>query len=328
MKLLKQSLVTLAVALIGSMASAQTATNVQDYPNKSIRWVVPYTPGGFTDNVTRMVTAKLQAELGQTIVVENKPGANSIIGADTVAKSNPDGYTILTVITAHAENASLYAGKLPFDHFKSLAPVSLVAISPLILTTSKDFPPKTVGELIAYAKANPGKVSFGSSGVGSAAHLTSELLAHTAGIKMVHIPYKGTAPALADLMANNIQVLVDVPSSMVSHLNSGKVNGMGMFAKDRLAVAPNVPTLPQSGGPAIESSSWVMFLAPGNTPPEVVQKLSKAIAKVVESKEIKDRFNELGIIPIGSTPDQAKVFLKDEIEKWGAVIKTANVKAE
>ena len=328
MKLLKHSLAALAVALIGSSVSAQPAATAKDYPNKSIRWVVPYTPGGFTDNVTRMVTAKLQAEMGQTVVIENKPGANSIIGADLVAKSNPDGYTILTVITAHAANATLYSGRLPFDHFKSLVPVSLVAISPLILTTSKDFPAKNIGELIAYAKANPGKVSFGSSGVGSAAHLTSELLAHTAGIKMVHIPYKGTAPALADLMANNIQMLVDVPSSMMSHVNSGKVNALGMFAKDRLVAAPNVPTLPQSGGPAIESSSWVMFLAPGNTPPEVVEKLSKAVAKVVESKEIKDRFNELGIIPIGSTPEQAKVFLKDEIDKWGAVIKTADVKAE
>lgn len=330
MKLFKHSIAALAIALIGASTSvsAQTANSAKDYPNKSIRWVVPYTPGGFTDNVTRMVTAKVQAELGQTIVVENKPGANSIIGVDNVSKSNPDGYTIVTVITAHAANATLYAGKLPFDHFKSLAPVSLVAISPLILTTSKDFPPKTIGELIAYAKANPGKVSFGSSGVGSAAHLTSELLAHTAGIKMTHIPYKGTAPALADLMANNIQVLVDVPSSMIAHIKSGKVNAPGMFSKDRLPVTPDVPTLPESGGPAIESSSWVMFLAPGNTPPEVVEKLSNAVAKAVQSKEIKDRFNELGIIPIGSTPEQAKVFLKDEIEKWGTVIKTADVKAE
>lgn len=330
MKLFKHSLAAVAIALIGASASvsAQSTGSAKDYPNKSIRWVVPYTPGGFTDSVTRMVTAKVQAELGQTIVVENKPGANSIIGVDNVSKSNPDGYTIVTVITAHAANATLYAGKLPFDHFKSLAPVSLVAISPLILTTSKDFPPKTIGELIAYAKANPGKVSFGSSGVGSAAHLTSELLAHTAGIKMTHIPYKGTAPALADLMANNIQVLVDVPSSMISHIKSGKVNAPGMFSKDRLPVTPDVPTLPQSGGPAIESSSWVMFLAPGNTPPEVVEKLSNAVAKAVQSKEIKDRFNELGIIPIGSTPEQAKVFLKDEIDKWGAVIKTADVKAE
>ena len=324
MKKMKKLMVGCAMVLIAGTAFAQAQT----YPSKPIRWIVPYTPGGFTDNVTRMVTARLQTLLGQTIVIENKPGANSIIGADTVAKANPDGYTILTVITAHAANATLYDGRLPFDHYKSLAPISLVAISPLILTVSKDFPAKNVGELLAYAKANPGKVSFGSSGVGSAAHLTSELLAHTAGVQMVHIPYKGTVPALADLMANNIQMLIDVPSSMMPHVNSGKVNGIGMFAKDRLPMAKDVPTLPQSGGPAIESSSWVMFLAPGNTPPEIVNKLSQAIHEVVQSPEIKARFIELGIIPIGSTPAETTTFLKDEIQKWGQVIKTANVKAE
>ncbi|MDO8693986.1 MAG: tripartite tricarboxylate transporter substrate binding protein [Sheuella sp.] len=313
-----------ALVLLAGSALAQTPT----YPSKPIRWIVPYTPGGFTDNVTRLVTARLQTLLGQTIVIENKPGANSIIGADMVAKANPDGYTILTVITAHAANATLYEGRLPFDHYKSLAPISLVAISPLILTVSKDFPAKNVSELIAYARANPGKVSFGSSGVGSAAHLTSELLAHTAGIQMVHIPYKGTAPALADLMANNIQMLVDVPSSMMPHVNSGKVNGIGMFAKDRLPVAKDVPTLPQSGGPAIVSSSWVMFLAPGDTPPEIINKLSQAVNEVVQTPELKTRFADLGIIAIGSTPAETKTFLKDEINKWGQVIKTANVKAE
>lgn len=324
MKTMKKLFAGCALALLAGSAMAQTPA----YPSKPIRWIVPYTPGGFTDNVTRLVTARLQTLLGQTIVIENKPGANSIIGADMVAKANPDGYTILTVITAHAANATLYEGRLPFDHYKSLAPISLVAISPLILTVSKDFPAKNVSELIAYARANPGKVSFGSSGVGSAAHLTSELLAHTAGIQMVHIPYKGTAPALADLMANNIQMLVDVPSSMMPHVNSGKVNGIGMFAKDRLPVAKDVPTLPQSGGPAIESSSWVMFLAPGNTPPEIVNKLSQAVHEVVQTPELKVRLADLGIIAIGSTPEETKTFLKDEINKWGQVIKTANVKAE
>ena len=321
---MKQLFTSCALALLACTASAQAQT----YPSKPIRWIVPYTPGGFTDNVTRMVTARLQTLLGQTIIVENKPGANSIIGADMVAKATPDGYTILTVLTAHAANATLYEGRLPFDHFKSLAPISVVAISPLILTVSNGFAPKTVGELIAYAKANPGKVSYGSSGVGSAAHLASELLAHTAGIEIVHIPYKGTAPALADLVANNIQMLVDVPSSMMPHVNSGKINGIGMFAKDRLPAAKDVPTLPESGGPAIEASSWVMFLAPGNTPPDIVNKLSQAVHEVVESPELKARFIELGIIPVGSSSAEATAFLKDEIQKWGQVIKTANVKPE
>lgn len=299
----------------------------QDYPNKPIRWVVPYTPGGFTDNVTRMVSAKVQTILGQPIVIENKPGANSIIGADFVAKAAPDGYTLLTTITAHAANATLYQGKLPFDH-KALVPVSLVAISPLILTSSKQFPAKNVAELIAYAKANPGKVAFGSSGVGAAAHLTSELLQHTAGVQMIHVPYKGTAPALADLMANNIQLLVDVPSSMMSQVRAGKVNALAMFADKRLPAAPEVPTIVEAGGPPIESSSWVMYFAPPGTPPAIVDKLSKAVAQALQSPEIVARFNELGIIPMGKTPTETTKFLEDEVAKWGKVITQANVKAE
>ncbi len=299
----------------------------QDYPNKPIRWIVPYTPGGYTDNVTRIVSAKVQTILGQPIVIENKPGANSIIGADFVAKAAPDGYTLLTTITAHAANATLYQGKLPFDH-KALVPVSLVAISPLILTSSKQFPAKNVAELIAYAKANPGKVAFGSSGVGAAAHLTSELLQHTAGVQMIHVPYKGTAPALADLMANNIQLLVDVPSSMMPHVRAGKVNALAMFADKRLPSAPEVPTIVEAGGPPIQSSSWVMYFAPPGTPPAIVDKLSKAVAQALQSPEIVARFNELGIIPMGKNPAETAKFLEDEVAKWGKVITQANVKAQ
>ena len=317
--------IVIATALC--FTSLVSSAIAQDYPNKPIRWVVPYTPGGFTDNVTRMVSAKVQTILGQPIVIENKPGANSIIGADFVAKAAPDGYTLLTTITAHAANATLYQGKLPFDH-KALVPISLVAISPLILTSSKQFPAKNVAELIAYAKANPGKVAFGSSGVGAAAHLTSELLQHTAGVQMIHVPYKGTAPALADLMANNIQLLVDVPSSMMSQVRAGKVNALAMFADKRLPAAPEVPTIVEAGGPPIESSSWVMYFAPPGTPPAIVDKLSKAVAQALQSPEIVARFNELGIIPMGKTPAETTKFLEDEVAKWGKVITQANVKAE
>jgi tripartite-type tricarboxylate transporter receptor subunit TctC len=235
MKILKAGLLAAALATLSVSAFAQS------YPTKPIRWVVPYTPGGYTDNVTRIVTAKVQTILGQPIIIENKPGANSIIGADFVAKAAPDGYTILTVITAHAANATLYEGKLPFDH-KALVPVSLVAVSPLILTTSKQFPVKNISELLAYAKANPGKLAYGSSGIGSAAHLTSELLQTTAGVDMIHVPYKGTAPAVTDLMANNIQMLVDVPSSMMPHVNGGKVNALAVMSSG--SMEPDSTSLP------------------------------------------------------------------------------------
>ena len=202
-----------SVALVAAGLLAAGTALAQAYPAKPIRWIVPYTPGGLTDNVTRLVTQKIQESVGQPIVVENRPGANSIIGAEVVSRATPDGYTLLTVIAAHAANATLYAGKLPFDPVKGFAPVSLVGIAPLILTANNAFPAKDVKELIEYAKKNPGKISYGSSGIGAAAHLTSELLKQTAGIDIVHVPYKGTAPALQGLIAGDIQILVDVPST-------------------------------------------------------------------------------------------------------------------
>ena len=311
-----------------ALTLAAGASFAQSYPTKPIRWIVPYTPGGITDNVTRMVTAKMQASLGQNIVVENKPGANSIIGVETAAKAPADGYTIVTVIAAHAANATLYQGRLPFDPVKSLVPVSLAAVAPLILTANNAFPPKDVRELIAYAKANPGKVSFGSSGIGAAAHLTTELLKQTAGIDMVHVPYKGTAPALTDLMSGNIQILIDVPSTMMPHVRGGKIKALSMFSEKRLPSAPEVPTMAEAGGPPLLASTWVMFLAPAGTPRDIVNKLSQAVSDAVKSPEVTGKLNDLGIIPVGNSSEQAAKFLADEIAQWGRVISTAGVKAD
>src|SRR5438105_2974463 len=259
--------------------AAPLAAQAQPWPAKPIRWVVPYTGGGITDVVTRVVTQKIQTALGQPIVVDNRPGANSILGADIVAKAPADGYTMLTVIAGHAANATLYSGKLPFDPVKSFAPISLADIAPLIPTANNRFPAKDVKELIAYAKANPGKVNFGSSGIGAAAHLTTELLKQTAGIDMVHIPYKGTAPALTALMANDIQILVDVPSTLMPHVRGGKIKALAMFSAKRLqGDAAVVPTMAEAGGPPLESSTWVMFMAPAGTPREIVNRLSAETA--------------------------------------------------
>ena len=300
----------------------------QSYPNKPIRWVVPYTGGGITDVVTRVVTQKMQAALGQPIVVDNRPGANSILGSDIAAKAAPDGYTMLTVIAGYAANVTLYAGKLPFDPMKGLVPVSLAGIAPLILTANNNFPAKDVKELIAYAKANPGKVNFGSSGIGAAAHLTTELLKQTAGIDMVHIPFKGTAPALTAEMSGDIQILVDVPSTLMPHVRGGKIKALAMFSKERISSYPDVPTVAQAGGPPIESSTWVLFMAPGGTPREIVNRLSTETQKAINESDIKDRFNQIGIVPVGNTPEQAAQFLNEEVAKWAKVINTAGVKAE
>jgi tripartite-type tricarboxylate transporter receptor subunit TctC len=290
------------------------------YPARPIKWIVPYTPAGITDSITRLVTQRLEGALGQSIVIENKPGANSLVGAEIV--------TNLTVIAAHAANATLYAGKIAFDPVKSFAPVSVVGIAPLILTVGNTFPAKDVKELIAYARANPGKVSFGSSGIGSAAHLTTEWLKQAAEIDMVHIPYKGTAPALTALLAGDIQMLVDVPLAMLPQVRAGKVRALGMFSAKRISGAPEVPTVAEAGGPPLESSTWIMFLAPAGTPREVVNRLSGETAKILAMPEIRARFDEMGVVPVGGTPEQAARFLDDEIAKWARVITLANVKPE
>ncbi len=320
-----KSCIALIVCAAALAAGAQSAA---PYPSRPIKWIVPYPPGGITDSVTRLVTQRVQEALGQPIVIENKPGANSIVGADLAAKSAPDGYTVLTVIAAHAANATLYSGKLPFDSVKSFTPISLVASAPLILTVNNDFPAKDAREFIAYARANPGKISYATSGIGSASHLTTELLQQTANIRMVHVPYKGTGPALAALMAGDIQMMVDVPSSMMPQARGGKIRALAMFSAKRIAAASEVPTLPESGGPAIEGSTWVMFLAPAGTPREAVNRLSAELAKTMAATELRSRLELLGIEPLGTTPEQAARFLDEEIAKWSRVITTAGVKAE
>ncbi len=319
---MKRVLLFAGIFLFSGIATAQS------YPTRPIRWIVPYPPGGITDSVARIVTQKMQESLGQPVLSENRPGANSILGADLAAKAAPDGYTFLTVIAAHAANATLYAGRLPYDSVKSFAPVSLAGIAPLILTSSNAFPAKTVKELIEYAKANPGKISFGSSGIGAAAHLTTELLKQTAGIEMVHVPFKGTAPALQSLMTGDIQLLIDTPSSLLPPARGGRIRALALFSARRIPGAAEVPTVAESGGPAIESATWVAFLAPAGTPREIVTRISSEAAKAVNLPEIRSRFEQSGIEPVGGTPEQLARFMDDEIAKWAKVIQAAGVKPE
>jgi len=316
---------TLSIALVLGLPLSGLA---QAWPNKPIKWIIPYTPGGITDNATRMVVQKVQEQTGWNIVIENKPGANSILGADLAARATPDGYTFLTVIGAHAANATLYAGRLPYDVVKSFAPVSLVGIAPLVMVVNNNLPVKDIKELVAYSKANPGKVAFGSSGVGAAAHLTQELFKQVTGADMLHVPYKGTAPALSDLMGGSLQVLTDTASAMMPHVRSGKIKPVAVFSNKRIPGAAEVPTIVESGGPALEGSTWVLFLAPAATPRDIVNRLSQETAKAIRSPELKARFEALGIESVGSTPEQAGKFLDEEIVKWAKVIKAADVKAE
>lgn len=296
------------------------------YPSRPIRIVVPYPPGGITDVTTRIVAQELGKSLAQNIIVDNRPGANSIVGAEIVAKSTPDGHTLASVIAAHAANQTLYP-KLPYDSLKSFAPVSLLATAPLILCVTNSLPANSIKQLVDLAKAKPGQLTFASSGIGAAAHLTTELLMLTTGIRMIHVPYKGTAPALQDLMGGQVTVMMDVPSSMLPHARAGKIRALGMASEKRVAVAPELPTLTESGVPVV-GGTWVGILAPAGTRSEVVARLSREMAEIVRRPAIKDRFLQLGIDPVGNTPEEFSRFLKDEVAKWATVIKQANVRIE
>ena len=315
-----------ALATTAAAALVPGAARAQAWPNKPIRWVVPYTAGGLTDVTTRLTLEKMN--VGQTFVIDNKPGANSLIGAEIVTNAAPDGYTFLTVIAAHAANKTLYAGKLKFDPVSGFAPVSLVGVAPLIICVTNGLPVKNVAELIAYAKANPGKLSFGSSGVGAAAHLTSELMKQVTGIDMVHVPYKGTAPALADLASGNIQLLIDAPIGVMTQVRAGKIRALAMLSKNRVPGVEEVPTIVEAGGPLIESSTWVMFLAPAGTPKEIVDKVSSEVSKAVKDEALRKRLAEQAVIPVGATPEETGKFLRSEIDKWEKVITTAGVKPD
>ena len=314
-------------AIAALLAVSSTLAMAQAWPSKPIRMIVPYTPGGYTDTMARGVGEPLARALGVSVIFENKPGANSILGADMVAKAAPDGYTLGTVIAAHSANATLYP-KLPFDYFKDLTAVSLTSVAPLILVANNDFPAKSVGEFIAYAKANPGKINYGSSGNGAAAHLTMEYLTNLTGTKMQHVPYQGTAPALTDLIGGQIGVMFDTTALMMPHVKAGKIRALGTSSEKRVAGASEVPTFTEGGMPGFISGTWSMVLAPGGTPPDIVNRISSEIAKITRSAAFREKFEPQGIIPVGNTPEEAATFLRSEVSKWGKVIKDANVKVE
>jgi tripartite-type tricarboxylate transporter receptor subunit TctC len=311
------------MVLAATCAAALAQTR---YPSRPVRVVVPYTPGGITDVATRMVMLEVQKSLAQNVIVDNRPGANSIVGVEIVAKAAPDGHTLTAVIAAHAANQTLYP-KLPYDSIRSFAPVSLLVTAPLIVCVSNALAVKTPRELVELAKAKPGQLTFASSGVGAAAHLTTELLMLTTGIKLIHVPYKGTQPALLDLTGGQVSIMMDTPGSMLPHSRAGKIRAIGMASEKRVAVAPELPTLIESGVNVV-GGTWVGILAPAGTPREIVELLSREMQSAVRKPELRERFITLGIDPAGSTPDEFGRFLKQEVDKWGKVIRAANVKID
>jgi len=312
----------LAVAALGA-----PAVRAQAWPAKPIRIVVPYPPGGFTDVTARLVAQKLQERLGQAVTIDNKPGANSIIGVDALAKSPPDGYTMGVVIAAYAANTTLYA-KLPYDPRKDLAAVSLIGLSPLVAAVNNDAPFRTATELVDYARRHPGKVSFGSSGNGSAAHLSTEYLKALTKTYMVHIPYRGAAAALTDLMGGQIQLFLDAAQGLINPGKTGKVRLIGVASDKRLPALPELPTFIEQGLAGFTGSTWAGLLAPAGTPKDVVRRVADEVARIVKLDDVKGRLDGMGTVPVGSTPEEFESFIAAETAKWGQVIRDAKVTAD
>ena len=295
----------------------------QSWPTRPIRVLVGYPPGGFTDITARIVCDKLSQRLGQPVIVDNKPGANGIVAVDALSKATPDGTTFAVVIAAHAANTSLYK-KLPYDP-KGLSAVSLIGLSPLVYATNDNAPFKNARELVAYAKANPGKISYGSSGNGSAVHLSTELLKSLTGTRMVHIPYRGSAAALADLMGGQIQLFGDAAQGLIGPGKAGKVRLLGVASEKRLPALPDVPTFVEQGITGYVASTWAGMLAPAGTPPAIVKRVADEIAAIVKMDDVKARFDAMGTVPVGSSPAEFDRFIAGETAKWGKVIREAKV---
>lgn len=313
-----------ATTLVASVSGAYAA----DYPNKPIRIVVPFAAGGTTDFLARAIAQDLGTSMGTTVVVDNRPGAGGNIGSDLVAKSVPDGYTLLLgTVGTHAINASLYK-KMPYDTVKDFAPISLVASVPNILAVHPSVPAKSVKELIALAKAKPGVLAFASSGNGSSIHLSGELFKSMTDVDMVHVPYKGSGPALTDLVGGQVQLMFDNMPSSFPHVKAGRLRALAVTSPKRSPAAPDVPTIAEAGVPGYESVAWFGILAPAGTPPEIVKKLNTEIAKTLKSPEVMTRLASQGAEPVSNTPEQFAAYIKSEMTKWAKVVKTSGAQVD
>lgn len=323
---MKLFLHTLAAAVTATMAFAVHAAT--PYPTKPIRIIVAYTPAGATDILARVVGQKLSESWGQPVIVDNRAGAAGNIGTEVAAKANPDGYTlIMGTAGTHGINVSLYR-QLNWHPVKDFAPVSLVAMVPNIMVVNNALPFKNVKDLIAYAKANPGKLSYGSPGNGSTAHLSMELFKSMTGTNLVHIPYKGSAGVLADVMGGQIAVTIDNMPPYLPQVKAGKIRALAVSPAKRSTAAPDIPTIAEAGVPGYDSGAWFGLLAPAGTPKDIVSKLSVETARILKMPDVNKRISELGGEPVGSTPEEFAALIKSEIAKWAKVIKEANVELQ
>lgn len=317
-----------AACLAGLLSAALAGlASAAEFPERSVRIVVGFSAGGTTDVAARIIAKELSDDLGQSFVVENKPGAGSNIGAESVARAKPDGYTLYMVAVTSAINQTLYKN-LSFDIVKDFSPVALVIKVPNILVVNPSLPVKSVQELVAYLKANPGKVSFASSGSGTSIHMAGELFKLRTGADIVHIPYKGSAPAITDLIGNQVQLMFDNMPSAWPHVQAGKLRALAVTTAERSATAPDLPTMVESGFEKFDVSSWFGLIAPAGTPPEIVSKLNASVLKALAKPEVQQKFRDLGAITARTTPQEFGDFIKSEVETWATVVKASGAKVE
>ena len=318
----------MALLVFGLCASAApfSPAVALDYPTRPIRFVVGYPAGGSTDIIARLIGQKLSERMGQQFVIENKPGAGNNIGTETVVRADPDGYTVLLVNPANFINTSLYAN-LNFNFVRDIAPVASFIRVPNVMTVAKDVPAKTVAEFIAYVKANPGKVNLASSGNGTSVHLSGELFMAMSGARMLHVAYKGAAPATTDLISNRVQVMFDNMPSIIGHIRGGELRALAVTTEKRSPELPDVPTVGETI-PGYEASALFGMGAPAKTPPEIIAKLNREINAVLADPEVRKRLIELGGEPLIATPEDFGGMIKAETDKWGKVVTSAGIKIE
>jgi len=316
--------VTGMLAVASSLAYAQSAV----YPNKPVRWVVPFPPGGSADIMGRMIGQDLAKALGQQVVIENRAGASAIVGSEYVAKSPADGYTLLQAnVSQMTIHPSLYP-RLPYDPLKDFAPVTVLGIVTSVMVTTPALPVASVRDLVALAKKRPGQLNFTSSGAGSSTHLTGELLKQRAGIAMTHINYKGSGPALTDVMAGFVEIMFENLPSALPFINANKLKVLAVTGKDRSPVLKSVPTLAESGFPGFDMVSWQALVAPAGTPRAVVDRLNAEVAKVLKTPEMKEKMTGLGTDVVANSPEQFAQYLREETAKWSKIVKDAGIKLE
>ncbi len=314
------------VFVCGALAAG--LAHAQPYPAKAIRVINPYTPGGGVDALFRPLAQKMSEGLRQQIVVDNRPGANGMIGMEAAARAAPDGYTLVVSTTgAMAMNVNVYK-KIPFDPVRDYVPISNYAESAFILAAHPALPAKNIRELIALARAKPEQLTYASFGVGSSAHLGMEMLGMLGGVKMIHVPYKGSVPMVTDLVAGHVMLSLDSVQSLMPVLRDRRVKAIGIAAAKRSPAAPEIPTIAESGLAGFEVGSWYGLLAPAGTPRDIIVRLHAEVVKALATPEVRERFQNFGSDPIGSTPEEFAAQIKNDIAKWGKVAKTANVRAD